>query len=175
MTVRTRKTSYRTRVGRSWRRLRTRAIRVMLRHSEPKMVALGAAIGVFVCMLPCPGFHTVLALLIAAAVGANKLAAAAFVWASNPVFFYADYVIGKQLLKLVSPATHSTAAVSWYAFAGRLAHNLILPMLVGSVIFGLLCGGITYVVGVRVVTYYKRRAALRKAAGAEGTVSGEKT
>jgi hypothetical protein len=173
MTVRTRKTSYRTRVGRSWRRLRTRAIRVMLRHSEPEMVALGAAIGMFVCVLPVIPFHTVLAVLLAAALGANKLAAAAFVWASNPVFFYMDYVIGKWMLELVSIPARNPAAVGWYAFAGRLTKEVLLPVLVGSLIFGLLCGAVTYLVAVRVVTYYRRRAALRKAGEAQEAGSGE--
>ena len=167
MTAQTRRSNYRTRLGRSWRRLRTRAIRVMLRHSEPEMVALGAAIGMFVCVLPFFGFHTVLAVLIAAALGANKLAAAAFVWASNPVFFYMDYVVGKRLLQLVHVPARIPATAHWYHFVGQLAKVYFLPVVVGSPIVGLLCGGVTYVVAVRVVTYYRRRAALRKAASAQ--------
>jgi uncharacterized protein (DUF2062 family) len=169
MGVRTRASSYWTRAGRSWRRLRTRAIRVMLKNSEPRMVALGAAIGVFVSVLPCIGFQMVLAILIATALGANKLAATAFVWVSNPLFFYMDYAIGKALLDALHVTTTGPAALSWYDFAGQLAKNLFLPVLVGSPIFGLLCGLLTYIVGVHVVTFYRGRAAQKRAAAGGGS------
>jgi len=139
------------------------------------MVALGAAIGVFVSVLPCIGFQMVLAILIATALGANKLAATAFVWVSNPLFFYMDYVIGKVLLDALHVPTRQPVAMQWYDFVGPLLQNLFLPVLVGSVIFGLTCGAVTYLVGVRVATFYRRRAAMRKAArqsGAEGSGEG---
>ena len=136
----------------------------MVKNSEPRMVALGAAIGVFVSVLPCIGFQMVLSILIATALGANKLAATAFVWVSNPLFFYIDYVIGKVLLDLLHVPTRHPAVLNWYDFVGPLLQNLFLPVLLGSVVFGLLCGVVTYVTGVRMVTFYRRRAALRKAA-----------
>lgn len=155
-----------TRAGRSWRRFRMRAVRVLLRHSEPEMVALGAAVGVFVAMLPCVGFQMVLALLIATALGANRLAAGAFVWVSNPLFFYIDYVIGRRLLQRLHVTVAAPASPNWYDFVGQQAKNLFLPVLVGSVVFGLLSAALTYIVGMNVVSYYKRQAALRKAAQA---------
>jgi uncharacterized protein (DUF2062 family) len=175
MRARSRLSSYWTRAGRAWRRLRTRAIRVMVKNSEPRMVALGAAIGVFVSVLPCIGFQMVLAILIATALGANKLAATAFVWVSNPLFFYMDYVIGKGLLDLLHVPTRHPKVLNWYDFVGPLLQNLFLPVLVGSVAFGLICGAVTYAVGLRVAMYYRQRAALRKAARGSGTgdASGE--
>ncbi len=163
-----------TRAGRTWRRFRTRAIRVMVKNSEPRMVALGAAIGVFVSVLPCIGFQMALAILIATAMGANKLAATAFVWVSNPLFFYMDYAIGKVMLDALHVPARHPETLHWRDFIGPLLQNVFLPVLVGSVVFGLICGAITYVVGVRVVTFYRQRAAMRKAARqAERSDSGE--
>jgi uncharacterized protein (DUF2062 family) len=168
MRVRSRASGYWTRAGRALRRFRTRAIRVMVKNSEPRMVALGAAIGVFVSVLPCIGFQMVLAVLIATALGANKLAATAFVWVSNPLFFYMDYVIGKLLLNAVHVPMRHTQVLNWYEFVGPLLRNVFLPVLVGSVIFGLIVGAITYAVGVRVVSFYRQRTALRRAARQSG-------
>ncbi len=138
------------------------------------MVALGAAIGVFVSVLPCIGFQMVLAALIATALGANKLAATAFVWVSNPLFFYMDYVIGKVMLDAAHVPARHPAVLNWRDFMGPLLQNVFLPVLVGSVVFGLICGAVTYVVGVRVVSFYRRRAAMRKATRqAERDGSGE--
>jgi len=137
------------------------------------MVALGAAIGVFVSVLPCIGFQMALAILIATALGANKLAATAFVWVSNPVFFYMDYVIGKLMLEAMHVPMHHLQALNWYDFMGPLLQNVFLPVLVGSVVFGLMCGAVTYVAGLRVAKYYRRRAAMRRAARGSAGRSGE--
>jgi len=164
MRLRTRALSYWTRLGRTWRRFRTRAVRVMVKNSEPRMVALGVAIGVFVAVLPAIGFQLILAILIATALGANKLAAAASVWVANPLFFYVDYLIGRRLLDALGVTTEGTAALGWRDVAGQATRNLLLPLLAGSVIFGLLCAVLTYFVSVNVVTYYRQRAAQRRTA-----------
>jgi len=148
----------------AWRRVRTRAIRTVLSNSEPEMVALGAAIGVFVAMLPCVGFQMVLAVLIAIALSANRLAAAAMVWVSNPLFFYASYRVGRRLLGWVGLAAVPLQGVSWYDFVGYLGRGLFLSVLVGSVVLGLLSGALTYVLALRIVRYYRERARLRREA-----------
>jgi len=173
MSVRTGASGLLRRAGRTWRRFRTRAIRVLLLHSDPQLVALGAAVGVFTAMLPCVGFQMILAVLIATALGANRLAAAAFVWVSNPLFFYIDYVIGRRILTRLHLTAAAPAMPSWYDFVGQQARNLFLPVLVGSLVFGLLSAALTYIVGVNVVSYYRRQAALRRAALAGGRGRGQ--
>jgi uncharacterized protein (DUF2062 family) len=56
--------------------------------------------------------------------------------------------------------------VSWPAFLSQIRHNafelvrgVFVPMLVGATLFGIVCGGITYCVVVRLVDYYRGKLA----------------
>ena len=54
-------------------------------RGRPREIALGLALGLFVAMSPFMGFHTAIAVFIAAVLKWNKISAAIGVWLSNPV------------------------------------------------------------------------------------------
>jgi uncharacterized protein (DUF2062 family) len=153
--------------------VRRRLVAILMAHSGPPMIALGAAIGVFAAILPLPFLQILIALLLATAAGANRLAALTTVWLANPVFFYMDYLLGRALLSAVAPRLSGTAQMPWAEFlsqvrqsAFELVRGIFVPMLVGAIPLGLLAGAVTYGIALRLVTHYRRQ--LDQAASEDG-------
>jgi uncharacterized protein (DUF2062 family) len=149
-------------LAKRWRAVRNRLVAVLMAHHGPRMIALGAAAGVFAAVLPLPFLQIVIAVLLASALGANRLAALTTVWVANPVFFYADYLLGRAVLALVAPSLAGGPSVSWPDFLHQVRHSarevmrgVFLPMLVGAVPLGLVAGAISYWAALRIVTYYR--------------------
>ena len=73
-------------------------------RGHPNEIALGLALGLFVGMTPSMGFHTAIAVFIAALFKWNKISAAVGVWITNPLtapFIYSvNYFIGAKLIGL---------------------------------------------------------------------------
>lgn len=73
-------------------------------RGNPREIALGFALGLFVGMTPFMGFHMAIAIFFAALFKWNKIAAAAGGWISNPVtapFVYAGtYYVGNKVLNI---------------------------------------------------------------------------
>lgn len=73
-------------------------------RGNPREIALGFALGLFVGMTPFMGFHMAIAVFFAALFKWNKIAAAAGGWISNPVtapFVYAGtYYVGNKVLNI---------------------------------------------------------------------------
>lgn len=143
------------------RRAMLRAMRLLLRPAEPRTVALGAAIGIFVATTPTLGFQMVLAIALAGLTGANRLAAATFVWVANPVFFYIDYRIGRWLLEWTDLVPFGRLSLSWTEI-GAAGTELLLPVVLGAVVFGTAAGVFTYAAGVPLARHLQRRLNARK-------------
>ena len=115
-------------------------------HHEPKQVALGVAVGVFIGCSPFYGFHTVLALLVSFAIHrANRLAILAGTQVSlpfiAPFIYWAEYKIGKFLLFcdfLVPPASQDKLMEASHIELG------LLSVLVGSVAVGFAGAWVSY-------------------------------
>lgn len=73
----------------------------MLRGS-PEAIGLGIAIGIFVGFSPLMGFQMLIAIFLATFMYANRPAAMAAVWITNPLTFLPIYIftyrVGKCLL-----------------------------------------------------------------------------
>jgi len=88
------------------RRTRYIYIRFLRLRALPKEIALGFAIGVFSGCFPLFGVQMIFAVLLAALLKANKLAAAAGTWVSNPItsvpLFLFNFKVGKLFLPWVN-------------------------------------------------------------------------
>ena len=77
--------------------------RILHANDSPHRIALGVALGIFIAWMPVFGLHILVALGLCIILRANKLAALACVWVSNPFtlvpIYYSDYFIGKAALK----------------------------------------------------------------------------
>jgi uncharacterized protein (DUF2062 family) len=143
---------------RAWRRLRKKTIHVMLEeNASPEQIALGCALGMFVAGLPCLGLQMITAGLVASAIGANRLAAVTFVWASNPLGFYVQYLVGKQVLLLVDLPVPRIPPLGWKNMLAVLTEvpGVLLAIGVGAVPVGLTLGAMTYFVALAVIRRFK--------------------
>lgn len=145
-------------------------------HGSPRDIALGTAIGMFVAFTPTVGFQMLIAALLATLVGANRPAAVIPVWITNPLTIPAIYALTYWLGGLFCPGpsagevyhqltalVRSLGELSFYAFWEQLSEFLkvgaevFVPMMIGGVIVGLICGVITYPLMLRAVNRYRRR------------------
>ena len=111
-------------------------------RGQPREIALGFALGLFVGMTPFIGLHTVIAVPLAALLKWNKISAAVSVWFTNaataPFIYSITYVVGARIAGIKQ-------AFSWKDIESLSAvYRLILhtpemiwAMVIGGVILGL--------------------------------------
>lgn len=131
-------------------------LRFLRLRAQPDEIAKGFALGIFVGMTPFIGLHTAIALFAAMILGQNKIAAAMAVWISNPVtapFLYvAQYKTGRFILD--TPYVSFPAHFDFESLSNFSSH-LILPLSLGSLIYGLLAAAVSYAVVLRMLPVLK--------------------
>lgn len=138
-----------------FRRIYKRFIQI---RGEPREVALGFALGIFVGMTPTMGVQTPIAIFIAALFKWSKLSAAVGVWISNPltapIIYGVSYITGAKFLNL-DPVFNMPLSPTWSTLKALLlkAPLAFEAMAVGGVIIGL---------PLAVVSYYLSYAAVEK-------------
>lgn len=105
------------------RRLRHYQLRLSRSQAVPARLALGAAVGVFVAVLPIPGFQLASAVGLAWLIRAHRGAAIAATFAANPLTYpliwLASYLLGAIILGMpVSEAAHDLERLSGFMNQG---------------------------------------------------------
>jgi uncharacterized protein len=135
-----------------WRSAQYFAKRVLRLRATPHAIAAGVAAGVFVSFLPIPGFHFILAGLIAWCIAGNVVASAIGTVVGNPLTFPliwgASYEVGRFILHGraidgVEPLQVG-AALRHLQFS-QLWEPLLKPMTIGAIPLGLGLGLVFYV------------------------------
>lgn len=122
-----------------WQRLaRYIYIRFIRLRSHPQAIARGLAAGVFAGSYPLFGLQTIIGVAIAAAIGGNKIVAAAGTWISNPLTYvpiYAfNYQIGRWLLRQpLETNLINRSPQEWMS----LGLDITLALMVGSTFVGI--------------------------------------
>ncbi|MFN7143223.1 MAG: DUF2062 domain-containing protein [Myxococcota bacterium] len=170
------------------RHLRRAYVRVMRAPGDPREVALGMAIGLFMSLIPVA--QTLLAL---GAVGVLRrvtrlrvsfIAAAIGTWFTNPFTFAPVYalssLVGRPIARLLLDVTGARGLLEMTG--GWLARPVViesaLGVLVGAVVIGLPLAGAGYELTRRLVLRYQQRRIARqraralRAIGAEDLVGG---
>ena len=103
---------------------------------EPRAIAMGMAIGVFVGVTPTIPFHTVLVILITVLFRQNLAAAYLGTWiVSNPItipfFYFIQYEIGHHLLRTASYDFNFSDMSLQYIIS--LGWHIAFPLLLGGV------------------------------------------
>lgn len=84
--------------------LREFYVRFISLKGDPRRIAMGMAIGVFIGVTPTIPFHTILILFLTLFLRQNLTAAMLGAWIMNPVtipfFYFAEYELGKLVLGL---------------------------------------------------------------------------
>ena len=146
--------------------------RILQINDTPHAIALGAAIGMFLALTPTVGVQVVLAIAICTVIRANRIAAVAMVFVSNPLtmipIYWIDYWIGSFLLG-TEMMTREAFNANWQTIldAGMIGGiregvkllfgDVGLPMLVGGCVLGVLGGVPVYPLTLRAVIAHRRR------------------
>lgn len=135
-----------------FRQLKLNFIRLMRLRDSPDRIARGMALGLFIGMTPTFGVQMALALVVAILLNENKLSAVIGVWITNPVtapFIYGlEYESGRMLLGMPHPQMEIHFN---YHFLQQLGWQVVLPLSVGSLIFGIASAAIGYAITLRFV------------------------
>lgn len=131
-------------------------LRLLRLRAQPDEIAKGFALGIFIGMTPTLGFQMIIAVFIAMLLQQNKIAAAVGVWISNPLtapFIYAvEYETGRFVLDM--ERIHFCEQTTAESLA-QFGYDLMIPMFLGSLIYGLLLGAVSYAVALRMVPSLK--------------------
>jgi hypothetical protein len=154
-----------------WRRwrvtLRKVFRRVVYSRSSTQSIAAGVALGVFVGLTPTVGFQMVIAALLATILGVNRLAAVLPVWITNPFtiapIYYFEYRVGSwvwpaeegphivgRLEALAEKLGAVTISDVWgsmgsaLAAMGHLGAEILVPLILGSLVVGVVCAAAAY-------------------------------
>ena len=138
------------------RQAKLNLLRFIRLSGTPDEIAKGFALGIFIGMTPTFGVQMVIAIFFAFLLRENKLAAIIGVWITNPItapFIYAaEYEFGRRLLQMeplsfdIDFTFESLLSLSW---------DILAPLLVGSLVFGVLCTAISYAVVLRMIPSMK--------------------
>ncbi len=135
---------------------------------DPREIAAGMALGVFVSFTPTIPFHTLLAILLALIFRASKSAAALGVWIGNPVFTVPFYYYISYRLGCLALGTDPVCGIIPQSIVAllRLGGQTMWVMLVGGGLLGLIPAGLafllTYHVAKRVVIPVKTSSRIRR-------------
>ncbi len=139
-------------------------LRLMRLKGQPKEVAGGMAIGVFVGMTPTVPLHTILAVLIALILKRSKLAAALGVWVANPFMLPFIYFLDYKVGQLLTGADAPSLAISNFSIANLidLGWSISFPLFFGGVVTGILCAIPSYYITKRLILLYQARRRQRR-------------
>ena len=153
---------------RKWTRL------LLHTHDSPERTSFAFALGVFVAFLPpVPWFHTVFALLLAFVFRLNRVAIIVGTYTNTP-FTMAPLVILETSLGVSLLGEGDIPELTlrqfrtyqgWKDAAAELT-PLIRPLLLGSVLLGILAAAIAYFAALGLIGVYRRRIAAAAAAAA---------
>lgn len=135
-------------------------------RGNPKEIALGFALGLFVGMTPFMGLHTAIAVPLAALFKWNKFSAALAVWISNPlsapVIYGISYYVGEKVLFIKNgyqlPAEFSLDAL---IYTLQKAPGIIGILTVGGIVAGLPLAVIGYYFALKTITQYRESIRLK--------------
>ena len=150
----------------------------LLLHDTPHRIALGTACGVFCSPLPMFG-QMVLGMILARAFGGNVVASIPWTWISNPFttpfIWYGGYRLGmvitpgdwplisfQRLNKIVEKFGNLSIA-DGFASVYAVVVEIFVPLLIGTVVVGLIWGAISYFIALRWVIILQARRTARNA------------
>ena len=136
-------------------------------RGQPREIALGFALGLFVGMTPFIGLHTVIAVPLAALLKWNKISAAVAVWFTNaataPFIYSITYVVGARIAGIKK--VFSWKDIENFSAVYRLilhTPEMIWAMVIGGVILGLPLAVAGYYLAFFVVGRYQEKIKIKR-------------
>lgn len=162
--------------GALWRLVHRRVIQPVLRlNDSPHSLALGVTMGVFVAFTPTVGIQITIVVILGTLLRANRIAAVAMTWISNPVtmipMYYAYYLLGLFVLRRdgidreqFNELCRLGDGRSSWQFVADIFHRLGAPLWIGSLIIAVI---VTVPVYPWSKKFFARRAARRSSQNGE--------
>lgn len=153
-------------IGRTLRKIYERFVKL---RGQPREIALGFALGIFIGMTPTMGFQTPVAVFLAALFKWSKISAAFGVWITNPLtapFIYGiTYIVGSKLLGLKAPVTlsdeHTWAVIKQMVSS---APRILGTLTIGGILIGLPLAILSYYLSFAAVNKYQQSIKAKVAA-----------
>ena len=123
---------------------------------SPSSISLGAAVGVYIGFTPFFGLQNLIGIVVAFALGMNKLSVIIGVNLHTPVLWmwpavYAlQYQMGQMVLGRQSFPPFSLSELSW-----QTSYEVGIPVMIGSVFCGGLAAIITYIATYHLVSRFR--------------------
>lgn len=144
-------------------RLNQILVRMRQLEGDPRYIAMGLAVGIFVSITPIIPLQTLVAVALAYVLRGSKSAAALGTWLSNPLtiplVYYANYKLGCLLLGCQT--TLDRISFDSFSQLMDLGIEVTWAMIVGGVVIGAVLGVATYFITWHVFTSMRRRAHAR--------------
>lgn len=143
-------------------RLKQAYRRFLKMRGEPREIALGLALGIMVGMSPFMGFHTLIAIFIAALFKCNKITAALGVQITNvataPLIYPIVYMVGHAVLGVSSlPNPEVTGSLEAVKALIQRSPLILADLTVGGIILGLPLSIVTYWITLKTVENYRKK------------------
>ncbi len=160
-------------------------LKLIRQEGSPDQISAGMALGVFIGLITPPGPQMIIAVIIAAFAGMNRISSALGVWITNPVtipFIYPFQVwLGSKFsgipLNFKAP---TTIPELWVLLTDSQNHwNLIITLLVGAFVSAVFMSFLSFFVTKYVVNSYRQKKIARqqsmrvRQAAAQSTKSAE--
>jgi uncharacterized protein (DUF2062 family) len=129
-------------------------------RGNPREIALGFSLGLFIALSPTMGFQIIIAVFLAALFGWNKITAGMGVWITNPLtapFIYSGtYVLGAGILGLENQFIFSEG-ITFTALVQMIkeAPNIFAALTTGGIIAGVPLALVGYYVIYSLVKKYQ--------------------
>lgn len=150
-------------------RLKAFFARIKELQGDPRYVARGMAIGVFIGVTPTIPFHTVIAIFLAYIMRGSKPAAAIGVWFANPAtipFFYiGSFKLGTLILKRPIPFDVKFESITALTDLGL---DVTAAMILGGAVLGVPPAIIAYILTHRLMNRVRERAKKKKGSSCRG-------
>lgn len=159
---------------RCWWRASLLAIRGVLRLDDtPRRIATGVGCGLFASVLPILG-QTVVGIILTRLLKGNVIASLPWSWLSNPVtspaIFYGCYRVGAALLpgegllsweqiRAMAERFQSMGFTEALGHAAELFADAAVPLAFGSLVVGMVAGGIGFLCALTIVQAIQARRA----------------
>jgi len=151
------KKQFNNRLARIFKKALNRFLKI---RGNPREVALGMSLGLFVGMTPFMGLHTVIAIFLAALLKWNKISAALGVWVTNPFtapFIYGiTYFTGKLCMGIEKiPELQTHLSYSIIITMLEKTPEILLVLTVGGIVVGLPLAFLGYYFSYSAISRYQ--------------------
>lgn len=162
-------------------RLRPALRWVLKLRSSPRSIAGGLGLGMFIAFTPTVGIQIILAIIAATICNVNRAATIAPVWITNPVTVAPVYTFNYWLGTFIWPGPPLAEVKGLFNNLGtalthlqfwdmkeallamlQLSTDILIPLLIGSVEVGVVLGIVTYILSLKLLSFFFRRRAKKR-------------